>query len=153
MGALQMLRTFGGNESYPTTLTTKNVLNGTVSVFCLRNAQSSGDHYSVFISNFNGAKLPIEANDIVLSVSNVDEQQTLSKVTMYRIDTNHTNPIATWKAQQSPEYPTAEQLRAINDSSMLVGEEVNDWKTINATTVQFDITVPVYGVVLLDMQF
>ena len=42
-----------------------------------------------------------------------------SKVTEYRIDESHANPLAAWEAMGSPDEPTAEQLKQLIDASVV----------------------------------
>ena len=72
--------------------------------------------------------------------------------TLYRIDVNNVNPITIWKNMGSPEYPNQQQLKKLNDSSQFVTETI-DFTNINANTVQFNITVPTYGVAVIDLKY
>ena len=147
--AMELLGKFGGNVSYNASLMTQNIKGNTVLVYCVKN-RFSENRFSVFIANFNSAKLPIQANEVVVYVNNVNRK--LSKVSMYRIDGNNTNPVQTWKEMSSPMYPTLAQLQKINETSQLVATNV-DYKVLNATTTQISLNVPVFGVVLLDLQY
>ena len=153
--AMEMLNKFGGNISYDAQIMTDGIAvdNNTVMIYCLKNDYNGDDNrYSVFVSNFNSQKLPIQSQDIEVYVNN-EANMKLKSVMMYRIDGNNTNPIVAWKNMSSPEYPTQAQEDKINATSQLVGMNNVNWKVINATTTQFSFNVPIYGVVLLDLQY
>eukprot|EP01083_Nonionella_stella_P072022 193908_1 len=117
--AMELLQTFGGNASYPTTLMTESeAQNNTVLVYTLRNNNAyNAQRFSIFISNFNSQALPIEAHHLHIYVnSNVK----LNDIVMYRIDSDHTNPVQIWKDMSSPTYPTDAELQKINDTSRLI---------------------------------
>ena len=72
---------------------------------------------------------------------------------LFRIDENNVNPVSKWKSMGSPQYPTQQQLKILNESTELVTSSIG-FININSTTIQFDnVTVPAYGVVVIDIQF
>jgi len=136
-------------KSYSTEFVAGNETNSTMIVYCLKNNENEYE-YSVFVSNFNGLSLPIDAYDLTLHVKN--EKMKLRTAVMYRIDGDNTNPIMAWKNMSSPTYPNDAQLKQIDAASELTPLSV-DYNVLDLTTVEFTLSVPAYGVVLLDLQY
>ena len=83
----------------------------------------------------------------------IDIDKDLSQVIMYRIDNDTTNPLETWIEMGKPEYPTMQQLNKLNESSQLIPMNNVNYTKVNDTTVMFDITLPIYGVVVIDLKY
>ena len=83
---------------------------GTVEVLASTIGTSQNATVQLLLSNFNPRTLPApEAHTVSISVKNL-LQHTASQAKLYRVDDDHCNPIATWNAQGSPEYPTTQQI-------------------------------------------
>lgn len=51
-----------------------------------------------------------------------------------------------------PIYPNQNQLNILNTSSQFVTQNIT-MNNINTNTVQFNLTIPVYGVIVIDIQY
>ena len=143
--AMEALAKYGGNVSYESA---RMSATDTVMVYTLNNGEK--DRFGVFISNFNSASLPIDALTVDVYINN--DGGSIKSMTSYRIDANNTNPMEVWKSMKSPEYPTTDQLKNIVAASQLSVSNIAH-KQINATTAQISMNVPVYGIVVLDIQY
>eukprot|EP01084_Bolivina_argentea_P212746 361570_1 len=128
-----------------------SVINNTIELYCIKGINDN--HYTVFISNYNLLSLNITNKILNLYISNYINNKILSSVVMYKIDQNNTNPLQTWKDMGSPTYPTEQQLNKLNQSSQLVPITNVNYTQINQTTLEFCIDIPIYGVVVLDLEY
>lgn len=146
--ALQLLYQLGSTTAYNTTRTDANNYDGTVQVYTLKNPNTD-NRYTIYAGNWNiyGQSIANESLEIQLSANGAPKS-----ATMYRIDGNNVNPMAKWESMNSPTYPTQEQLQALNQSAQLVSTNVA-FSSINSDTVQFNVTIPTYGVVVIDVQY
>eukprot|EP01084_Bolivina_argentea_P029653 55062_1 len=156
--AFQLLHEYGSDVEYKSSLISDdngfgNVSMSTLQVYALKN-KANIDRYSIFVTNWNNYGFNVTQQNVVINVGNVinNKGNNLKSVTMYRIDENNTNPLATWNQMNSPKYPTAEQMQIINESSQLKPLQIS-YKTIDSDTIQFDITVNPYDSIVLDLQY
>eukprot|EP01084_Bolivina_argentea_P201164 343901_1 len=125
--------------------------NNTIEMFCLKGVNNN--HYSVFMSNWNLLNLNITEKMLKVYVNNYIDNEVLSNVLMYRIDNDTTNPLQKWREMGSPQYPSIQQLNELNQSSQLIPFNNLTYTQVNKTTVMFDIKIPIYGVVVLDLSY
>eukprot|EP01084_Bolivina_argentea_P014883 27843_1 len=154
--AFELLYQYGSNIEYKSTLLYDDndfsISNSTLQVYCLKNGYNK-NRYSVFIANWNNYGMNIGVQNVSVNVGNyVENTNDLKSVTMYRIDANNTAPLSAWIAMGSPEYPTEQQLVNLNVSSQLNAMEINH-KIVDQNTIQFELDMPIYSAVLLDLQY
>ena len=86
---------------------------------------------------------------VKLNVSNLPFSLDRITVKHYRIDQTHSNAYAEWLRQGKPMYPSANQVRVIKSRQgleLVAGSEI---KTLNETSVEITIALPVHSVSLL----
>ena len=133
-----------------------NVSMSTAQVYCLKN-KNGGGRYGLFIANWNnygtGSGYNITQQHLVINVGNFIENMGMVKsAVMYRIDANNTAPLDEWQSMGSPEYPTDEQLNALNKSSQVVGVNIAV-KKMNDNTLQIEVVMPIYSAAVVDLQY
>ena len=149
--ALQLLNELGSNTSYNTTRMDGDNYESTIQVYTLKNNNGNG-RYTVFIGNWNLYGQPIMNETISLQIKNEMDNGVPKTATMYRIDADNVNPISKWKAMGSPTYPTQQQMQQLNASSQYVTKSVT-FQNVNSNTAKLDVSIPEYGVVVLDLQY
>eukprot|EP01084_Bolivina_argentea_P144622 253689_1 len=136
----------------------KNANNNTIAVFCLKNDKNnSQNRYSLFMTNYADYPYPIDLfrnqTIFVYVLQTIDNSLKVPKsATEYRIDESNGNAYQTWIKIGKPKYPTQQQMSILNESSQMKGKNVS-WKVVNDTTVQFNVYIPKYTVILIDIQY
>ena len=122
-------------------------------VYCLKNKMTA-NRYSVFIANFAnyGSNINNETMSITVTQSIDTRLKAPKSAFIYRIDEDNANPLSAWEKMNKPMYPTMEQMETLNQSSQVVGININ-WKVVDSNVVQFNIMVSSYGVAMIDIQY
>ena len=146
--ALELLYTLGSETAYNTSRIDTNNDDGTVQVYTLKNPTDS-NRYTIFAGNWNlnGETISSETLEIQLEGNGAPKS-----AKMYRIDEQNVNPVGKWDSMNKPTYPTNQQLQALNSSAQLISTSAQ-FSNINSNTVQFNVTIPEYGVVVIDVQY
>ena len=91
--------------------------------------------------------------NVTITLAHTAEQaMTLpASLTAYRIDEAHTNPLAAWRAQGSPVYPTKGQLSALDTASEVVPAESIQLVRLGNTRSSLTFYMPPYSVLKLSI--
>ena len=154
--AFELLQQYGSEIEYESRLIDDdngyNESTSTVQVYCLKNANDEG-RYGLFVANWNNYGFDISEQNVTINIANyIDDANGLKSVVMYRIDENNTAPLSVWIEMGSPEYPTEEEMQALNAASQLKAMSIKHQK-IDETTVQLNLNIPVYGAAVLDLHY
>eukprot|EP01084_Bolivina_argentea_P066551 121318_1 len=154
--AFQLANQMGSNISYHAYNDKQNNIKNTIAIFCLKNTYlaSNKNRYSIFISNWNYLGYPIINQTIEITVNQLIDNGLLNPKTaqIYRVDKINANAYTKWNEIGKPTYPTTQQLQILNSSAQIKPESMN-LQNINSTSVTFNVTIPVYGFVMVDIQY
>eukprot|EP00483_Globobulimina_turgida_P007809 UN07824 len=145
-GALKLLYTLGSTVAYNTSRIDANNHDGTVQIYTLKN-KNSNNRYAVYVANWNLHGQSISNQMVQIKVQGNGIPKT---AIIYRIDEDNVNPVSKWQSMNSPVYPSATQLQTLNESAQLVSASIS-FSNVDANTVQFDVTLPTYGVAVIDI--
>ena len=154
--AFKLANQMGGNVSYNVYGSSDNDIDNTIVVFCLRNdyLATNKNRYSIFIANWNYLGYPIQNETIEITVNQgIDTNLKNPKTAIiYKVDNENSNAYTKWQEIGKPTYPTMEQLNTMKESAEIANATIN-LDNINATSVQFSVDIPVYGIAVVDIQY
>ena len=158
--AFELLQNYSSNTTFKTigVKNTTNGINNTIEMYTFRNKDVDQNRYSIFIANWNylngtagGNNFSINPIDLMIEIeNNIDKNNEILKLKMYRIDVNHTNPFEVWLDMGSPKYPSQQELIKLEKASTLNVIKLNYTK-IDTNTVQFNLSMPCFGSVVIDL--
>lgn len=140
-----------GDRRVATNISEPNVATRIIDAFATvkSTSPSPSDSLKVYLSSWS---VPATDNrTVTVQVLLPEDQQSAlaTTATVWRIDEDHANPLAAWKAMGSPAEPSAEQLDALIVASAMHPNLVAT-KMTSATTVELDIQMPPNAAVLVD---
>ena len=150
--ALQLLYILGSETAYNTSRTDGNNDNGTVQVYTLKN-NDYDKRYAIYIANWNLNGESIHNESLTIKIVNTDAGTIPHAVSLYRIDAQNVNPVSKWISMDNVTYPNQQQLAALNTSSQLVQETISSYSIINPSTIEINLTIPVYAVAVIDLEY
>ena len=149
--ALQLLKELGSTIAFNTSRLDANNDNSTVQCYLLQNAKSE-DRFAIFAANWNENGSVIVEERLLIDVEGNGQSDVPKSALLYRIDGNNVNPVSKWNNMENPMYPNQNQLNALNESSQFVTQSITI-NNVNANTVQFNVSIPAYGVIVIDIQY
>jgi xylan 1,4-beta-xylosidase len=111
-------------------------------------ATRRGDRLVVLLTNHALPRQPITNQRVHLELQDAPPPRSAS---LERIDDNHANAKAAWKAMGEPEYLNETQIRQLEEASRLVGE-AQTWR-YEGRTAHFDVELPPHAVAALTVDF
>ncbi len=106
-----------------------------------------GDNLMVLLTNHNLPRQPIANQRVHLELQDAPPPR---RATLERIDDNHANAKAAWKAMGEPEYLNEAQVRQLEQASRLVAES-QPWHN-EGGTVHFEVELPPHAVAALTIE-
>src|SRR5262249_51877423 len=106
-----------------------------------------GDRLMVLLTNHALPRHPIAAECVRLELVDAPPPR---KATLERIDNNHANAKAAWKAMGEPEYLTRDQVQELEAASRLVPEP-HPWR-YEGRTAHFEIELPPHAAAALTIE-
>jgi xylan 1,4-beta-xylosidase len=103
---------------------------------------------TVLLTNHALPRQPIRAEQVRVELADAPPVRT---VTLERIDDDHANPKAAWRALGEPEHPTAAQVERLEEASRLIAEP-QSW-VYEGGMVRFDLDLPPHAVAALAVVF
>ncbi|MES2441493.1 MAG: beta-xylosidase [Pseudomonadota bacterium] len=101
---------------------------------------------AVLLWNYHDDDLPGPEADIAIALSGLTGRA--AAMTAWRVDGDHANAFAAWKAMVSPQSPDADQVAALDTASKLVPEPAR-MLAVRRGTAHAAVRVPRQGVLLL----
>lgn len=115
-------------------------------------ATRDGNTVSVLAWNYHDDDLPAEASPVSLEVSSLPMRGRI-RVEHFRMDERHSNAYRVWKEMGSPQSPTMEQFKALEESGRLEMLESPSWRTASGGKVTVDFILPRQGVSLVRLSW
>jgi xylan 1,4-beta-xylosidase len=110
-------------------------------------AAREGDQLAVLIWHYHDDDLPGPDANVSLKVSGLPATASQAHVSEYRVDQNHSNAYTAWLRMGSPQKPTPEQTRTLQQASRL--SQVASLTPLDHGTGTLTFTLPRQGVSLL----
>jgi len=140
--AFQLLHQSGDNEVFVTPNTSYYP---TVGTYAIKN--STSNELLIFIFNEDVPTVVVNNETVCITVSGVS---TKVPAILRRIDTNNSNAPLAWTNMGSPAYPTQAQISQLITASQIISNQLT-YTTINANTLQFEITIPAQAVAVVTL--
>ena len=110
-------------------------------------ASSDGKSVSIMVWNYHDDDLKSAPADVNVVFDGLDAEKVL--VSQYRIDDKFSNSFETWKAIGSPQNPTEEQYRILEQSGQLQLYTSPAWTEVKEGQVKLSFSLPRQGVALV----
>lgn len=110
-------------------------------------ATQNSTHVNVYLVNFATRNQTIQEELINVTVSGLPSRLGRN-LSIVRIDENNANPINSWVAMGSPQYPTKPQIATMYAASLLV-QNGQVATSLSSTSLFFQVSVPPLGVALI----
>jgi xylan 1,4-beta-xylosidase len=115
---------------------------------------SRDDHgISVLAWNYFDEDIPSSDASVMLQVDGVPKGTQRVLMKHYRIDATHSNSYSAWKAMGSPQNPTADQQRQLEDAGQLQLLESPGWLRNESGTLSIRFDLPRQGVSLIRLDW
>ena len=111
-------------------------------------AVRKGSDVTIVLTNHALPRQPIGLQRVRVEL---EDAPPVRSVTLERIDESHANAKAAWLALGSPEYPSAAEIRQMEEASRLVGE-THGWEH-DGLTVRLEVDVPEHAVAAVTVVF
>jgi xylan 1,4-beta-xylosidase len=107
--------------SDPAALETESVVqNGVRSNPDIRAIATHSDHgVEVLVWNYHDDDVPVQPASIDLTIDGLPKGAQHALLQHFRVDSEHSNPYAVWKAMGSPQSPTADQYKQLESAGRL----------------------------------
>ncbi|MFN7918981.1 MAG: beta-xylosidase [Bryobacteraceae bacterium] len=115
-------------------------------------ATRDGNTVSVLVWNYHDDDLPAEASPVSLAVESLPMRGRV-RVEHFRMDGQHSNAYRVWKEMGSPQSPTAEQYKKLEESGRLEMLDSPAWKTTDGGVAKLDFSLPRQGVSLVRLSW
>lgn len=106
---------------------------------------------SVMVWNYHDEDLPAPASPVELTIKGIAGKK--ATLTHYRIDDKHSNSYEVWKAMGSPQQPTAEQIKTLEQAGQLAMLEKPKQVTVKNGTAVVHMMLPRQGVSLVQLSW
>jgi xylan 1,4-beta-xylosidase len=91
--------------------------------------------------------------DIRLLASGIPPETKRVLVRHYRIDQTHSNAYSVWKQMGSPQKPTDEQYRTLEDAGQLQLLASPHWVTVHDGEPELNFSLPLQGISLVELSW
>ena len=116
-------------------------------------ASSAGRHLSTLIWYYQDDDVTGPPAEVHLNTSGIPREVKRVLVRHYRIDQTHSNAYTVWKAMGSPQQPTDEQYRALENAGQLQLLESPRWIDARDGSSQLSFSLPLQGISLVDLSW
>lgn len=115
---------------------------------------STSDHrLSVLVWNYQDDDVSGPPADIRLLASGIPLETKRVLVRHYRIDQTHSNAYTVWKQMGSPQKPTDEQYRTLEDAGQLQLLASPHWVTVHDGVPELNFSLPLQGISLVELSW
>ena len=116
-------------------------------------AAASDHRLSVLVWNYQDDDVSGPPADIRLLVSGIPPETKRVLVRHYRIDQTHSNAYTVWKQMGSPQKPTDEQYRTLDDAGQLQLLASPHWVTVHDGAPELNFSLPLQGISLVELSW
>lgn len=106
---------------------------------------------SVMVWNYHDEDVPAPASPVELTIKGISGKK--ATLTHYRIDDKHSNSYEVWKAMGSPQQPTAEQIKTLEEAGQLALLEKPRQVAVKKGTAVVNMMLPRQGVSLVQLSW
>lgn len=106
---------------------------------------------SVMVWNYHDDDLEGPDANVEITICSIPVKRALLK--HYRVDKNYSNSYEVWKKMGSPQNPTKEQIRTLEEAGQLKMLASPEWVNINNQKAVIPIVLPRQGVSLLQLEW
>jgi xylan 1,4-beta-xylosidase len=106
---------------------------------------------SVMVWNYYDEDVPAPASPVELTIKGIAGKK--ATLTHYRIDDKHSNSYEVWKSMGSPQQPTAEQIKTLEEAGQLAMLEKPQQIAIKNGTAVVNMMLPRQGVSLVQLSW
>ena len=114
-------------------------------------ANATDNSVSIMVWNYHDDDLPAPATPVTVNFRGIGAKRVL--VSQYRIDNEYSNSYEAWKAMGSPQHPTPEQYRALEQSGQLQMNASPAFRDVSDGRLDLDFTLPRQGVALIRLSW
>jgi len=104
---------------------------------------------SVMVWNYSDNDLPANASSVKVDVSGLVPSKVL--VHEYRIDDKNSNSYEVWKKMGSPQNPTPEQYKTLEEAGALKMFNSPSWENVKNGLVELSLNLPRQGISLFQL--
>jgi xylan 1,4-beta-xylosidase len=116
-------------------------------------AAASDHRLSVLVWNYQDDDVSGPSADIRLLASGIPPETKRVLVRHYRIDQTHSNAYSVWKQMGSPQKPTDEQYRTLEDAGQLQLLASPHWVTVHDGEPELNFSLPLQGISLVELSW
>jgi len=116
-------------------------------------AAASDHRLSVLVWNYQDDDVSGPPADIRLLASGIPPETKRVLVRHYRIDQTHSNAYSVWKQMGSPQKPTDEQYRTLDDAGQLQLLASPQWVTVHDGAPELNFSLPLQGISLVELSW
>lgn len=106
---------------------------------------------SVMVWNYHDEDVPALASPVELTIKGITGKK--ATLTHYRIDDKHSNSYEVWKSMGSPQQPTAEQIKTLEEAGQLAMLEKPRQVSVKNGTAVVNMMLPRQGVSLVQLSW
>ncbi|MBQ5416726.1 MAG: beta-xylosidase, partial [Bacteroidales bacterium] len=114
-------------------------------------ANATENSVSIMVWNYHDDDLPAPATPVTVNFRGIGADRVL--VSQYRIDNEYSNSYEAWKAMGSPQDPTPEQYRALEQSGQLQMNASPAFRNVSDGRLDVDFVLPRQGVALIRLSW
>ncbi|MBQ4169299.1 MAG: hypothetical protein II599_05660 [Bacteroidales bacterium] len=114
-------------------------------------ANATENSVSIMVWNYHDDDLPAPATPVTVNFRGIGADRVL--VSQYRIDNEYSNSYETWKAMGSPQDPTPEQYRELEQSGQLQMNASPAFRNVSDGRLDVDFVLPRQGVALIRLSW
>lgn len=108
------------------------------------------DHaVEVFVWNYHDDDIPVQAASIDLTISGLPKDAQHALLQHFRVDSDHSNAFAVWKAMGSPQSPTPDQQKELESAGQLHLLTSPHWIDVHDGATQLRFELPREGLSLI----
>jgi xylan 1,4-beta-xylosidase len=112
-------------------------------------AASNEREIDVLLFNYHDDDLPGPVTPVRLNVNRMPEDAGRVLVETFRIDAAHSNSFTAWQKIGSPQQPTAEQYRQLDEAGQLQMDGSPVWLNVDGKDLHFPLNLPRQGLALI----
>jgi xylan 1,4-beta-xylosidase len=115
-------------------------------------ASLDGNRASIFVWHYHDDDLPKPDAQVSILVEGLPWNNTVRRMKHYRIDNNHSNAYSKWLAMGSPQNPTKEQHRILQDAGQLTMMEPSAAISVEEGKAVIGFALPIHAVSMIVLE-
>jgi len=112
-------------------------------------ATRRGQEMEILVWNYHDDDVPAPDAPVHLAVSGIPAVAKVASVEHFRIDGTHSNAYAVWKSMGSPEHPSAEEQKHLEEAGQLQLLDSPRWVDVEKSQIHLDFALPRQGLSLI----